>query len=291
MKRFSINNIVNGVILLFLVTACNYSNLKKIEEHYPDSTLKATGFKDEYGKYQGDFTTYYEDRSVKSTGHYKDGKLDGVVIKYDEDAKIVMKFKNDVEIDTTFQYIKENKNSNEYAILDAYTLMENGKETKEVFFYPNGKIKEIRTYYVGQGLMNAVKAYLNDGRLNIQPYACKLLALKIVDDSIQITPFGMNYNQFDSAHIMILKNFNHFFIIQEEPHIIQKKNYRGGDWVRLKLSESDYVKGKANIMIRFYTKDTTKPIGYQIFSEDFSLQLKKGEKLPKDNLQPIYFDE
>lgn len=56
--------------------------------YYPNGQLMADYKLDNYGKYHGDVTTYYENGLVKSTGKYSHGSYDGVWKEYDINGKV-----------------------------------------------------------------------------------------------------------------------------------------------------------------------------------------------------------
>lgn len=265
------------VIAIFLF-ACDSTDLEMKEEFYPSGKLKLTYYDDSNGDWQGECRVYFETGELEQIKYYKDDHLNGKYLQYDKMGilRTKSKFKNDKEIDTTFVY-REN------GILERYSIYNNRSEDlKDVFFYPNGKLEKIRTFSIGTGEINAFKSYSDDGKLITKYGSSKFVTFKNVRDTILFKLYGLQLEKTDSIVISVVKDFdfNHFDVF---PQVIRHTTYLDNKPLKFKIQNSDYLSNKVSLLIQVYGVMD----GYTN-SQPFHVQFQKGQKLPQDNLYPIY---
>lgn len=266
------------VFILFLLLACNSGDLEMKKEFYPSGKLKMTHYEDSDGNWQGECKVYFQTGKLEQVKQYKDDQLNGIYLEYDKkgNLRIKSKFKNDKEIDTTI-YFSEDGTKECYVIYN-----EKSEKTKEIFYYSNGKIKKERTFMVGKGLINAFKSYSSDGELLTKYPSSKFINFKKVGDSINFQLKGLYQEEPDSIVVKIVKDFdfNYYDIL---PHVIRRFKYFDKNSLYLKIYDSDYFLDKVSILISVYGFEEGHPD-----AQPFYVQFEKGQKIPKDNLYPIY---
>lgn len=265
------------VVSVFLF-ACDTNDLEMKKEFYPNGKLKIIHYEDSKGNWQGECRVYFKTGQLEQIKHYKDDQLNGISLQYDKSGNLITKstFKKNKEVDTTFVYRKN-------GIPEFYIVYnENSQQLKEVLFYPNGKLEKIRTYFIGTGEINAFKSYSSDGKLITKYGSSKFVTLKQIDDTIKFGLYGTHSEKTDSIVISVVKDFD-FDYFKVFPKVIRRKTYYDNQPLKFKTQNSDYLSNKASYLIEVYTVQDGFPN-----SQLFHIQLQKGQKLPVDNLYPIF---
>lgn len=149
-----------------IVSTVNYidGNLwGEFKDYHPNGVLASEGAYDEFGKQTGEWSTYYADSIMESSGRFQRGRKVGQWRYYHDNGTLSIKEEYSVEGDELIESVR----------FDEYGVMHNIKEytdgrlrrelitaqdtllgSKEVWYYPNGN-KEMEGYkrgnhYVGQ---------------------------------------------------------------------------------------------------------------------------------------------
>lgn len=266
------------IISSFLFFACDIHNLELKKEFYSNGNLKNIHYEDSNGDWQGECRIYFESGELEQIKNYKDDNLNGKYLLFDKSGNLrtISKFKNEKEIDTTFVY-RDN------GILERYSIYnKNSQDLKDVFFFPNGKIEKVRTFFIGTGQINAFKSFNEDGKINTKYGSSKFVTFKNIGDSILIKLYGIQIKKIDSIVISVLKNFD-FDYINVFPQVIRHKTFLQDKSLKFKILNSDYLLNKVFLLIEVFSLKE----GYS-HVQPFHVQFKKAQKTPKDNIYPIY---
>lgn len=272
------NKILPLILLLSIFfIACNSNNLKEKKEYYSNGAIKAKYFMDKKKNIHGKYYEYHKNGKLKAIRNYDKNKIHGLCLEFYLDGKIKSKatIVNSKEIDTTSYFYKT-------GFLEQYTVYDSkGNQLKDVFFYDNGKLKKIRTYFIGTGEINAYKEFFMTGELNEKTSSFLSFNSPKGDvNTISIKLHGMKYQNYDSVTVNFITDFNYKY--SDEAHYLRRLKFYDEKQIEFKTKKSDFVKGKVNILIIAY-----KMISPQnLFVEEFEAQLKEGE-VSKDNLNPI----
>jgi hypothetical protein len=195
--------------------------------------------------------------------------------------KIISKFSNDIQVDTTYFFSKKD----EISAICIYD--KKGNIIKEIIYYPNGKVQKVRDYFSGTGQINAWKENYNNGKLN-----------KNKSNYVKISNLGNNNiklliienSPFDTIYVRIIESFQ--FTIEDKPKLIRELKFTNINNVKFKILESDYIKKIANIEIikkKWLSVPEKSPFGIvNCKKNEFHLQLFKGKNIPLNNINGIY---
>jgi hypothetical protein len=275
--------IVDIFLLCFLFFGCKQSNLKEIRKYYKNENLKEVYYLDEHKSAQGKDIKYYKNGKIKEINNYKNGNLQGYACNLYQNGQLEIKSKYNSNklIDTFYQFLSNGK-------LEAKVIYDkDGNKIKEIFFHSNSKVNKIRDYFIGKEQFSAWKEYYEDGKLN-----------KNESNFVQITDLGKNEiklllvenSPYDTIYVKIIESFN--YKVEGKPKILRELKFTDVNNVRFKIFESDYFNNKLNIKItkqKWFVVPEKTPFGYINGKISGSqIQLTKGEKIPKDNLNGIY---
>lgn len=272
------NKIKLTFILLFLLSCSENSNhkLNKQTIYFNSGELKEKFFIDSNNERQGVGYEYYEDGKIKEKRTYLDNQSHGVCKNYYPNGKLSAKaiFKKNIQVDTTFQYF-------ESGVLEALVIKDkNGESIKDVFYYPNGKIKEKRAFLVGRGEIISKIKYDIYG--NIVENESKYATISLASDKSKFIIELHNNNYLDSIHLLVIKEFN--FNNTYKSKVLRTVNYTNTNKLYFEVLKTDYVKGKLNIMVIAQKYEVDKNNLQQVFY----LQRFKDKPLLKDNVYGIY---
>lgn len=262
--------------VFFLIVSCNSDTLKKEVELYRNGKTKRMYYLDKEGNRQGKAVLYYENGKIEDVIYFKDDLLDGNFYSYDENGVLRNKgkYKSDIQIDTSYFF-------NERGQLESYTILnEQSEKIKDAFFHANGKLKEVRTFFIGTGQINAFKSYTDKGELLQQHQLSKFLTIDKTGDSLSFNLYGKWTENPDSIVLNVVKNFDDY-TDDSFPRILRSINYLK-EPLKFKIMDSDYVDNQLFLYIQVYGME-----GKIIHYQPFHVQLKKGGEIPKDNLFPM----
>ncbi|HLP56122.1 MAG TPA: hypothetical protein VK151_13890 [Fluviicola sp.] len=244
--------------------------------YYPDGKLKRVFFEDEKGVKQGKDLTFFPNGNVKELIYYSNGKSNGYTNRYYESGELKDKgkFRDGVFVDTMFSY-RKNGSLEVYSIFD-----DKSQELKNVFFYPNGNVFKVRTYFVGSGEMNAIVEFTEDGKLKDGYLESKFVRMHAspTDGMIDLDFVGESQPN-DSIVFKVLKDPKDTF---EVTNVMRREKLVKTN-PKMKILDSDYINGKANILLEVYNVKSgmVNILPYQV-------QLDKSKGIPKNNVNPIW---
>ncbi len=279
--RISLNFIVKGTLLLSLLLtgSCKNENLKVKKEFYSNGVLKCKFSYNSKNEIVGKYFEYFSNGNIKEISNYRNGRLNGQSINFYETGRIKSKatYKWGKQFDTTFFYF-------DTGLLEQYSIYDSkGNEKQIKFYYNNGNLKEIRSYIVDLGNVIYNKNFFESGKLNEDKSKfMEFLSVNKSNDSILVKFHGLEYANNDSITFNVIKNFNYEYV--DEAPIIRSVKFLKNEKVSFKIKESDYINNKVNIVIVAYK--WTSPRDYNI--QEYKAQFSRGEKIPKDNINPIY---
>jgi antitoxin component YwqK of YwqJK toxin-antitoxin module len=267
-----------GFVCFLTLIGCNGSDLKEKKIYHKNGNLKEKFLIDQNKHRQGVGHEYYEDGHLKEIREYYDGKSNGEYRSYYLNGKLETKgkFKSNIQIDTTLGYLNNGH-------LDAIAIYDkNGNILKEISFFSNGKVHIMRSYFVnGGGQINALKTYFENGKINEEESDfAKLKYTGKNDNFLNVKLYNCDYT--DTVYVRIIKNFN--YKLSFDADVIRTLKFTKTTNFNFKLLDSDFVKNKANIQIigkKWFSLKSSKQCAYNI-------QISKGTKLPKDNVEGIY---
>ncbi|MBI2259981.1 MAG: hypothetical protein HYU67_13910 [Flavobacteriia bacterium] len=272
------------ITLLLSILSCNKSALKEVEKYYKNGNLKEKYHLDEHKNAQGKEYNFYKNGALKEIRQYKNGNLQGYCYSFFSNGKLEVKakFSNNIQIDTFYQFFPNGK-------LEVKIIFnKKGGKLKEFFFHPNGKIKTIRAYYSDKGECIAYKKFDLNGNLILD----ESKYLEIIKDNTQndvykLKYYNPNYKEFktDSIVLKFIENYNYKMEVDEFIKTRKTICFLPNQELVFSINNSDYdKKGKLNLMLMLYKWKRPK----ELFIDTYNLQLTKGEKIPKDNLNGIY---
>ena len=266
-------------VVFFLLICCQFgcegNKLESITSTYPNGKTQTQVYIDNKGQLQDKGYLYFSNGKIQSQINYKDNKRDGQLILYYPNGGVREKstYKNDSLVGSVYFYSKE-------GILEAISRYGNGKNQylKEISFHKNGKIKQIQTFFVEAGLINAQISYSIDGKVKKGRKYSKFVNLKqLGKNRFQINLEGEFENKLDSITVHSVDD------PQNDSIPIRKICHSKHDNFVIYLNEVDYTKKYANLLIYAFGMEN----GYQI-ALPFILQLPKSGKVPQNNIQPIW---
>lgn len=265
-------------VIILAVASCNSKELKKEIEMYDNGTIKRVFYVDKIGNRQGKGVLYYKDGTIQEISYFKDDLLNGTFLSYDEDGVLRNKgvYSCGNQIDTSFFY-------NDKGRLESYVVLnEKSEDLKDVFFYPNGNLKKIRTYFVGTGKINSMKSYEENGNLITDFPSSKFVTINQNNDgSLLFNVYGAQISRPDSIIINVLNDFDSNDNISLS--VLRKLKYVNGEQLNFSIIDSDYIDDHVFLQIDVYGMLD----GFS-HSQSFHVELQEGRQAPKDNLNPIY---
>ena len=276
MKIFLLN-----FCLLALLTNC--SNTQISETYYKNGQLKSKVNVDEFGNFQGQYIAYFENGKISMITNYKNNMMNGKSFYFYEsgEKKSIMSVINNKLNGKSIQFYKSGK-------IEAKVLFKDNLPLSSTFFYPNGKIeKQIsgRLYREENDRANCQVYFNNKGKIINDPVNFKPSYYAIVNycdnyKALKIKLFGL-YN--DSIIIKYKKNF------QNEDNVIRTiyNNKHKSNEIILDIKSTDYYNGKLNILIETFQFRSLPNIKLEPGFSEMYIQLDKGEKPAKFNIDPI----
>ena len=271
------------VFFVFIISSCKNSDLKEMRKYDEKGTLKTIYFVDKNNILQGSYTTY-KNGVKESILNIKDGKVNGEVLDFYSNGKIMekSKFKNEIKIDTNFYYRENGK-------LEGYSIYDNSaNRIKTVAFYPNGKIKEKRVYISGQKTSFAYIRYNKFGK--IDESNSKFCSIKFLNSAKTYLKLKIHYKpnkhiNYDSVALKIKPSFHQ----KNNFDIMRSITFKDANNIKIKLLPSDFVKGKVNFYLLTFAPNSNKnllnPNDYEM--EEFQFQLDKKNMNVMNNVNGI----
>jgi antitoxin component YwqK of YwqJK toxin-antitoxin module len=267
--------------ICLLLLSCE-NNIKVKKEYYEDGKIKRTYYLNKNNEVDGKIYEYYKNGKIKLLRTMKSNKLHGVSKNYYFNGKLQSKciYSNEKEIDTTYFFY-------ETGYMKAIVIYDNkGNVLKETFFYSNGNLEKIRTYLIGSGEANSYKNFNKNGKVIDKFKYSKFATLSKKNSKLFIKLYGTQDKNSDSIILNILENFDLKYdsnYMQIFPKIKRKLIFFNQQSINLSIKNSDYSKEKLFIYIEEFKTKNGNPNALP-----FYIQLKKGQKIPKDNLHPMY---
>ncbi|MDX2361985.1 MAG: hypothetical protein QNK23_14340 [Crocinitomicaceae bacterium] len=274
------------IFLLLILASCNnegqteliVSNLIEQKTYYNDGGVESEFFIDENELLQGEYRLYYESGVCQEEGVYRDDELNGDRFDYYENGtlRVRSKFRNDLQIDTTFFYNEQGRPESQDIFND------NSEKIAGVFFHPNGRIKKIRTFLAGQGLITAFKSFDENGTTLLGENQSKYALFEQKSSNQILVEFiGLHYDRMDSVVVSYVQNIQ---VVNRKERLIRSESFEDVENVLIEFNENDFTKNHLNLIVELYTYIE----GFGTPIELFMFQFERGKPIPKDNLYPIY---
>ncbi len=269
------------IITILFLFSCN-QNLKHQKVYYSDGSIEASFYVDKNGKMQGDAITFYKNGKISSSNFFINGKGNGIYKMFYPNGKIksLMHLKNDL-FDGLAYYFDSLGN------IESEILYKNEKKLKGKYFYKNGTIEHIQSlvYFKNKNELPNCEVFFNHkGKILFDTKNNKnsrFVKIDFVNNNIlKVKLFGL-FN--DSIVVKYKQNFN------DENNIIRTilTNNQKLNEIILDIKPTDYYNGSLNILIETYQFRSLPNIKLEPGFSEMYIQLDKGEKPAKFNIDPI----
>jgi hypothetical protein len=262
--------------------ACS-SDLKSEQTFYKNGQVKTSGYSDKKGNLQGEFTTYYENGKISSIAVMVDNKLDGIFKQFYENGKIlsITSLSNNIPDGISKCFYKSGK-------LELESVFRKGVLILRTLYYPSGKVKgQICGKIHGiNGDYNSIVFFDENGRVKKEDNGRKsrFANINYINDGKSLNIKLIGNNDCDSIIVKFKRKFG-------DNYSIRKMTKSKIQEFIIDINYTDYYKGKLNILIESYysIKSFSLPnVKIEPFIQETCIQLDKGEKPAKYNIDPIW---
>lgn len=277
------------LFLTILFVRCS-SSLTYDETYYENGNIKTSGYSDSKGNLQSEFVKYYQTGEIASRATMVDNKFNGTYERYYKNGNIrsIMKVKNNILYGWATNYYSKGG-------IEKKVLFHNSIPMFISVFDKKGNVIQMnsgRKYGGNKKVPNSTVFFDKNRKVINDPEHYKTSYYAIVNygkknKTLKVRLFGF-YN--DSIIIKYKRDFR-----DGDKSVIREINTIDSQAKELlfDIEPTDYYKGKINVLIetyrktRVYTINSTQ-INIPSSKKEMCIQLEKGEKPAKYNLNPIW---
>lgn len=278
--------IVSIVSLSYLALySCERTGLKYIETYDKQGRVKTSHYEDELGDWYGERKYYYPNGKVSVTMTMQKSKVIGPGCKYYESGKICSRgyYKEKGFVGKVYVYSETGK----IQYIEEYN--EKHDLLKKTEYFDNGKVSRMSGYFSGnQSYSENYKVYYPNGKLNEAESNFMILSRrknKLFFKPIQsfggpFKPDSTVINIVEKIHLKKVLDYDYTY--SSIPDFRRKVVVKGDKPIAIEINENDFIDNQILYIVNTYGRDGDNYIASSTF-----MRYKRGEKLPKDNVELI----